>query len=364
MVASRRARSRRVALEAARRQMGSWRANGRGGGPGRAAGLMLAAVALIGVGFLLGRWSAGRAAPVDGDGVGAALAAAPVALTNTGPRPAPASGEESGLSSVYAEPDVAAAPADAVDRPLIPPEPIELPVAAPNAGPVAIVIDDLGRSVEVIDVLRALGVPITYAVLPYETKTAAVVARLAELGEEVLCHLPMEPQSSENPGPGALTEGMSRDELREATRNALAAVPAAVGVNNHMGSALSADHEAMTAVIGVVRRRNLFFLDSRTSAASVGYAVAREAGIPAAERKVFLDRDRDPAAIRGELRRLLELANKGEPAIAIGHPYPETIAVLQESMPRAKEGGFRFVRVSEVLVAPRDLSGGADEGSP
>ena len=346
MVASRRARSRRAALEAARRQMGSWRGSGRGGGPGRAAGVLLAAVALLGVGFLLGRWSAGRS------GVGAELASAPVALTNTLTDRAPAPGDTIGLPSDDNVTDVAAsAPLDVVDRPSVPPESIELPVATPNAGPVVIVIDDLGRSVEVIDVLRALGVPLTYAVLPYETKTAAVAARLAELGEEVLCHLPMEPQSGENPGPGALTEAMSKEELREATRNALEAVPGAVGVNNHMGSALSADREAMTAVIGVVRRRNLFFLDSRTSAASVGYAVAREAGIPAAERKVFLDRDRDPAAIRHELRRLLELANKGEPAIAIGHPYPETIAVLQETMSRAKSGGFRFVRVSQVLVA-------------
>ena len=87
--------------------------------------------------------------------------------------------------------------------------PPSFPSPRRGAGPVAIVIDDLGRSLEVIDELRAYGVPLTYAVLPYETKTAAVAARLAELGEEVLCHLPMEPQSGENPGPGALTEAMT-----------------------------------------------------------------------------------------------------------------------------------------------------------
>ena len=136
--------------------------------------------------------------------------------------------------------------------------------------------------------------PLTYAVLPFETKTAAVAARLAELGEEVLCHLPMEAQRGENPGPGALTEAMNEGEIRDATRRALEAVPGAVGVNNHMGSALSEDPDAMAAMLGVVRKRGLFFLDSRTSAASVAYGLAREAGVPAAERKVFLDGDRAP----------------------------------------------------------------------
>jgi polysaccharide deacetylase 2 family uncharacterized protein YibQ len=94
----------------------------------------------------------------------------------------------------------------------------------------------------------------------------------------------------------------------------------------------------------------LFYLDSRTSAASVAYGLARESGVPAAERKVFLDRDRDPDAIRSEFRRLLALANAGGPAIAIGHPYPETIAILAEEIPRAAANGYRFVKVSQVVA--------------
>jgi polysaccharide deacetylase 2 family uncharacterized protein YibQ len=258
------------------------------------------------------------------------------------------------------ENDVVASGAD------LPAEPAPLPELAPandGASPIAIVIDDLGRSVEVIDTLRAFGVPLTYAVLPFETRTAAVGARLADLGEQVLCHLPMEAERGENPGPGALVETMNEREIREATRLALDAVPNAVGVNNHMGSAFSADPRAMSAVLSVVRKRGLFFLDSRTSAASVGYALAREAGVPAAERKVFLDGDRTHVAIRHELRRLLALANRGEPAIAIGHPYPETLAVLAEEIPRAREKGYRFVRIGELVIAePRGAP--AESSSP
>jgi polysaccharide deacetylase 2 family uncharacterized protein YibQ len=220
-----------------------------------------------------------------------------------------------------------------------------------EAPTVALVIDDLGRSLEVIDQLRGFGVLLTYAVLPFESRTAEVAARLDQLGLEYLCHLPMEARLGVDPGPGALDASMRPRELRASTRRALGAVPGAVGVNNHMGSALSEDRVAMTAVLEVVRSQGLFFLDSRTSPASVAFAAASELGVPAAERRVFLDGDRDPIAIRREFRRLLELAGGGAAAIAIGHPYPETLAVLAEEIPRAVAEGYRFVTVSQVIAS-------------
>jgi polysaccharide deacetylase 2 family uncharacterized protein YibQ len=365
MVRSRRGRSRRAALEAARRQGGDgWRSTGSrstGSRPtdGGARGVVLAliAIALVGVGFALGRWTARRSTAEP-------EASAAAAAMDGAAAPAPMAPEVELLEDVLATDLLSLAPAPGTEAVMaaadLPAEPAPLPELAPaseHASPVAIVIDDLGRSVEVIEELRRFGVPLTYAVLPFETRTAAVAARLAELGEQVLCHLPMEAERGENPGPGALVETMSEREIREATRLALDAVPNAVGVNNHMGSAFSADPAAMSAVLSVVRKRGLFFLDSRTSAASVGYTLAREAGIPTAERKVFLDGDRTHAAIRRELRRLLALANRGEPAIAIGHPYPETLGVLAEEIPRAREKGYRFVRISELVPAePTDAA--------
>jgi len=225
------------------------------------------------------------------------------------------------------------------------------------AGParVALVIDDLGRSLAELDELRRLGVPITYAVLPFEVQTPEVVAALRRRHEEILCHLPMEPRSGGNPGPGALRAGMSPEELRRSTLAAIDAVPGAVGVNNHMGSALSADAGSMSTILGVLAARGLYFLDSRTSAQSVGFRVATALGVPAAERQVFLDDDPKPEAVAAEFQRLLELARAHGAAIAIGHPHPGTLATLAAEVPHAQAQGYRFVVVSALLDHPAPM---------
>ncbi len=217
---------------------------------------------------------------------------------------------------------------------------------------IAVVIDDLGRSVGEVDTLERLGVPLTYSVLPFEVATPEVVAELRRHGDEILCHLPMEAVHGENPGPGALRFGMDAGELRRATAAALDAVPGAVGMNNHMGSRVSADARSMDAVLGVLAGRKLFYLDSRTSAESVGYRVATSLGVPAAERQVFLDTDQRPEKIREQFDRMLSIARQRGAAIAIGHPHAATLAALAAEVPRAKALGYRFVPVSELLDRP------------
>jgi len=236
------------------------------------------------------------------------------------------------------------------------PAPAGTPVTV-SSGPVhgarvAVVIDDLGRSVDDLRLLATLGVPVTYAVLPFETETPEVTAELRRRHAEILLHLPMEPKNGANPGPGALLERMTDDELRQKTIAALRAVPGAVGVNNHMGSLLSSEEGPMNTVLGVIGEQRLFFLDSRTSAASVGYKVATGLGIPAAERQIFLDGDPSPEAIRAQFQRLLELARSRGAAIAIGHPHPATLAVLVSEVPKAKAAGYDFVPVSFLLTRP------------
>jgi uncharacterized protein len=226
-------------------------------------------------------------------------------------------------------------------------------VSAPaEGGRVALVIDDLGRSLDDVQAIEGLGIPVTYAVLPFEEHTAQVAAELRTHGAEILLHLPMEPAGSGDPGPGALRLGMTPDELRRSTLAALQAVPGAVGVNNHMGSGLSADEPSMSTILGVLSSRGLFFLDSRTSAQSVGYRVAIRLGLPAAERQVFLDPDPGEEAIRGQFHRLLGLARTRGAAVAIGHPHLETLAVLAEEVPKAKALGYQFVPVSYLLDRP------------
>lgn len=237
------------------------------------------------------------------------------------------------------------------------PTPVKLTPVPVSNGPahgarVAVVIDDLGTSVDELRPLEGLGVPVTYAVLPYADQTPQVVSELRGRNAEILLHLPMQPKNGENPGPGALLERMTDDELRQGTIAALKAVPGAVGVNNHMGSLLSSEEGPMNTVLEVIAERRLFFLDSRTSAGSVGYKVATQLGIPAAERQVFLDGDPSPEAIHAQFQRLLALARTHGAAIAIGHPHPATLALLTSEVPKAKAEGFEFVPVSYLLTRP------------
>jgi uncharacterized protein len=264
--------------------------------------------------------------------------------------------EDSGEPDPKDEPK-STSPAEAAEAQGSPePQASPAPPAPPDGARLAIVIDDLGRDTADLAALGRLGVPITYAVLPFEEHTPEVVAELRRQGAEILLHLPMEAQGGNDPGPGALLYGMDAEELERRTTAALAAVPGASGVNNHMGSRLSADEGSMRAILGVLAQRNLFFLDSRTSAKSVGFRLASTLGVPAAERQVFLDTEPRPEAIRVQFARLLSVAHQRGSAIAIGHPFAETLAALAEEVPRAKAAGYQFVPVSYLLDRPSDLA--------
>ena len=272
-------------------------------------------------------------------------AAAPVAgEAPAPPRHAQRRKPSSAAASEHLEPETPAATPAATTTTTV------VPAGASHGIRVAVVIDDLGHDIAELRPLEALGVPVTYSVLPYEEQTPEVVAELRRRHAEMLLHLPMEPKNGQNPGPGALLQGMGDDELRQKTEEALKAVPGVVGVNNHMGSLLSAEEGPMNAVLGVLAARGLFFLDSRTSAESVGYKVALGLGIPAAERQVFLDGEATPEAIHAQFERLLALARTRGSAIAIGHPHPETLAALAREIPRAKAEGVEFVPVSYLLT--------------
>lgn len=292
-------------------------------GPGSRWGVRLGLLALIFVGgWLSGRWMT-----------------TPRPLTTGGPAPSTPGLVEAGPSRSPAPPQA------------VPSKPQQAPtIGSLVGGRLALVIDDLGRSVEDVDRLSSLGIPVTFAVLPFETRTAEVVAALTGRRAEILCHLPMDPAGDANPGPGALASGMGDSELRARTREALQRVPGAVGVNNHMGSALTADPAAMKAILEEIDDRDLFFLDSRTSAASVGFTLARQLGLPAAERRVFLDTDPAPDAIREQARRWFELAHEQGQAIAIAHPYDTTFEVLPDLIDAARAQGLEFVGVSTLMT--------------
>ena len=201
----------------------------------------------------------------------------------------------------------------------------------------AIIIDDIGADEPAAEALLKLPYPLTLSVLPSQAHSRDIADEAYRRGDQVMLHLPMEFQ-----GNGAKAEavelrvGMSASEVHRLLDQMLAQVPHAIGVNNHEGSLATAEPQLMAEVMADLRRRNLFFIDSRTTVATVAYTAAEQAGVPAASRKVFLDDVETREAILRQLDLAVHDAAENGSAIAIGHPHPETIAVLAERLPRVK----------------------------
>lgn len=206
------------------------------------------------------------------------------------------------------------------------------PRPARRGGLLAIVIDDMGQDLRYARELAALPFPVTFSVLPGTPHNREVAALAARSGRELLLHLPMEPKGwpGINPGPGALFTFMVPDEMRRVLAADLAEIPGAVGVNNHMGSRFTSDADGMAVVLDELRARGLFFLDSLTAQSSTAVRLAREMGLPVYRRSVFLDNVRDVGAITRQLEKATRSAAATGQAVAIGHPYPETLEALKQ----------------------------------
>lgn len=214
-------------------------------------------------------------------------------------------------------------------------------------GELAIVIDDMGQSARFARGLSELPYPVTFSILPH-MKRATQVAEIGQrAGLDVLLHLPMEPKGypGVRPGPGALFTSMSEAEILSTLRNDLDQVPSAVGVNNHMGSKFTQDTAGMSVVMGELKLRGLFFLDSLTTPGSVAGKEGQNAGLTMYRRNYFLDNIRDVRSIRRQLEKAQRYAARQGQAIAIGHPYPETLAALQEWATRENRT-VRMVRLT------------------
>ncbi|MDU9391702.1 divergent polysaccharide deacetylase family protein [Pseudomonas sp. zfem002] len=220
--------------------------------------------------------------------------------------------------------------------------------AAPDTTPKAylsIIIDDLGQSPAKDSRTLALPGPVTMAIMP-DTPHATDFARQAhKAGRTVILHMPMDPAT----GPYAWHPDLALPELERRLEAALAKVPYAAGVNNHMGSRMTAQAQAMAWLMGELQRRDLFFVDSRTSAATVAAAKAQAIGLASVSRDVFLDDVRTTEAIAGQLRLAVELARKQGTAVAIGHPYPQTLEVLERELPRLKAQGVELIELRQMI---------------
>ncbi len=215
----------------------------------------------------------------------------------------------------------------------------------------AIVIDDLGRDLEAVERLLATGEAITYAVLPFRPHSVETAERVHEAGEEVILHLPMEPQAYPRiqPGEGGLLAAMDPETFEATLARDLDAVPFADGVNNHMGSRLTELPEPMARVMRQLAARGLFFLDSRTTGHSVAPQAAEAAGVAWIGRDVFLDNRQEGEAIAAQLDALVEAARRRGRAVAIGHPHPATLDALEAYLPRLRQEGIAVVPLHDLL---------------
>lgn len=229
---------------------------------------------------------------------------------------------------------------------------------------IALIIDDMGYHKTAGEAALALPGKVTYAFLPQTPHAWRQATRAHELKREVMLHLPMESDLGNALGAGALTLEMSRERFLATLKRNLKAIPYVAGVNNHMGSLLTRDPTAMRWLMGSLRESDLFFIDSRTTDATVAERVAQEQLVASARRNVFLDYIQDKAVVREQLANLVDTARRQGSAIGIGHPYPETLAVLAEELPKLEAQGIELVPASTLTNPGRALWHASSSPSP
>jgi len=203
---------------------------------------------------------------------------------------------------------------------------------------VAIIIDDLGYNPSIVDKFLDLGAVLTFSVLPYSPYQNKIAGKVKDRGFELMLHLPMEPREFPriDPGRGALLTAMTPDELIRRLITDLRTIPDIKGVNNHMGSRLTAEADRMNQVFSVLKKRGLYFIDSRTTSDTRSDQSARLFKLPFGQRDVFLDHIQEPQHIEKQIRKLIRYAEIHGEAIGIGHPHSVTYRTLRKLLPELK----------------------------
>jgi len=224
------------------------------------------------------------------------------------------------------------------------------PSGPPSAPRLAIIADDLGSDRAAAEAIFALPYPLTISILPNHEHSTEIASEAHRRGYQVMLHLPMQSIANETPEAQELRPGMPATEVSALVEQFLQSVPGVVGINNHQGSQATSDPELMDELMPVLRDRHLFYVDSRTTAATVAFDTAQSFGVRSAFRNVpFLDDVAEVAAVRKQLELALRGAREKGEAIAIGHPHPATLQALREILPRAQAQGIRLVFVSELV---------------
>jgi hypothetical protein len=218
-------------------------------------------------------------------------------------------------------------------------------------GTVAIIIDDMGSSVREVKELMAIKIPLTFAIIPGLARVKGVAETAHAGGYQVMIHIPMEPQGYplQRMEKYGLLLSQSDEEIRKRLDGFLREVPFAKGASNHMGSRFTEERGKMETVLGFLKGKGFFFIDSKTSPRSVGNSLAREMGIENASRNVFLDNEQDVGAIREQLEQLAAMARRKGGAIGICHPHKATIQALAATMPELQKSGITFVYAEDLV---------------
>jgi hypothetical protein len=216
---------------------------------------------------------------------------------------------------------------------------------------IAIVIDDLGGENKISQELLHWNLPVTFSILPFAPHSKTLAGEAHRRGKEVILHLPMEPHGypEVRPGEGVLLQKMDEEKLLHQLSKDIEAVPYIKGVSNHMGSRLMEDSEKMRIIFSELKRRDLFFLDSRTTPQTVGLQVAQSVGLRVMERSLFIDHSSNEEEIKQKIERLIQFSLSNGKAIGIGHPHPSTLKILKEMIPKMKEKGIELVPLSAVV---------------
>ena len=214
-------------------------------------------------------------------------------------------------------------------------------------------IDDVGYSHN--RGMRAVKLPgpITLAVLPFAPHTKNLVQQALQHNKDIIIHQPMEPQPSPSVAEeqGTLKLQMGSQEFDQHLLKALDAVPQRVGLSNHTGSLLTAHHRPMRRVMEQLSQRGLFFLDSRTTAATVALDVAQQMGVPSIRRDVFLDHTRTEAAITQAFDKAIRVARRQGHAVLVGHPYPISLTFLERRL-LTLPADIKLVHVARLVASP------------
>lgn len=214
---------------------------------------------------------------------------------------------------------------------------------------IAVVIDDMGVNVRRTKDIISLKAPLTSSFLTYGPHLAKQIEKARAAGHEIMAHVPMQPHKDLYTAPDGLTVNMSDEELSEKFELMLQKFAGIKGVNNHMGSKFTEDKRVMSDIMKILKAHDLFFLDSKTTAKSVGGEVAKIYGVRYATRHVFLDNKNEKNYILGQLNQAEKIANKNGYAVAIGHPKSQTYAALKEWLPTLDDKGLKLVHMSEIV---------------